>query len=114
VRYRHGRARRTLRGIDERVAKGVNAGAGRAAIEQNRFIQLAGDAHTVNRKREARAPALAGLRATSPAWPPAPAARRCRTTEVQAGDHTSAAAHPLLSDLQAPLTKISNTGRGAH
>src|SRR5262245_53055733 len=53
--YRHDRAWRTLRSIDEQVAKACNA------IKQNRFIQLAGGAHTVNRAPEAKARALAGI-----------------------------------------------------
>ena len=40
--YRHDRARRTLRGVDEQVAKAENAVAGRAPIKRNRFIQLSG------------------------------------------------------------------------
>jgi hypothetical protein len=60
--YRHDRARRTLRGIDEQVAKAEKAVAGQAPIKRNRFIQLSGDAHTVNRELEAKARALAGIK----------------------------------------------------
>jgi len=60
--YRADRARRTLRGIDEQVAKAQNAIAGKAPIKRNRFIQLSGDAHTVNRELEAKARALAGIK----------------------------------------------------
>jgi len=60
--YRHDRARRTLRGIDEQVAKAEKAVAGQVPIKRNRFIQLAGDAHTVNRDLEAKARALAGIK----------------------------------------------------
>jgi len=60
--YRHDRARRTLRGIDEQVAKAEKAVAGQAPIKRNRFIQLSGDSHTVNRELEAKARALAGLK----------------------------------------------------
>jgi Transposase DDE domain len=60
--YRHDRARRTLRGIDEQVAKAEKAVAGQAPIKRNRFIQLAGDAHSVNRDLEAKARALAGIK----------------------------------------------------
>ena len=38
----HDRARRTLRGIDEQVAKAEKAVAGKAPVKRNRFIQLAG------------------------------------------------------------------------
>jgi len=60
--YRHDRARRTLRGIDEQVAKAEKAVAGQAPIKRNRFIQLGGDAYTVNRELEAKARALAGIK----------------------------------------------------
>ena len=60
--YRHDRARRTLRGIDEQVKKAEKAVAGQVPIKRNRFIQLAGDAHTVNRELEAKARALAGIK----------------------------------------------------
>jgi hypothetical protein len=38
--YRHDRARRTLRGIDEQVAKAGKAVAGKAPVKRNSFIQL--------------------------------------------------------------------------
>jgi hypothetical protein len=38
--YRHDRARRTLRGIDEQIAKAEKAVAGNAPVKRNRFIQL--------------------------------------------------------------------------
>jgi hypothetical protein len=60
--YRHDRARRTLRGIDQQVAKARNAIAGKAPIKRNRFIQLSGGAHTLNQELEAKARALAGLK----------------------------------------------------
>jgi len=60
--YRHDRARRTLRGIDEQVAKAHNAIAGKAPIKRNRFIQLSEGTHRVNRELEAKARALAGIK----------------------------------------------------
>lgn len=60
--YRHDRARRTLRGIDEQVAKAHNAIAGKAPIKRNRFIQLSEGTHSINRELEAKARALAGLK----------------------------------------------------
>jgi Transposase DDE domain len=60
--YRHDRARRTLRGIDEQVAKAEKAVAGQAPIKRNRFIQLSGDTTSVNRELEAKARALAGIK----------------------------------------------------
>jgi hypothetical protein len=53
--YRHDRARRTLRGIDEQVTKAQNAIAGKAPIKRNRFIQLSEGTHRVNRELEAKA-----------------------------------------------------------
>ena len=60
--YRADRARRTMRGIDEQVAKAEKAVAGKTAVKRNRFIQLADGSHTVNRALEAKARALAGLK----------------------------------------------------
>jgi hypothetical protein len=60
--YRHDRARRTLRGIDEQVAKAEKAVAGKVPVKRNRFIQLSGGAKSVNRELEAKARALAGLK----------------------------------------------------
>ena len=60
--YRADRARRTLRGIDEHVAKAEKAVAGKVAVKRNRFIKLAGAAKSVNRQLEAKARALAGLK----------------------------------------------------
>jgi hypothetical protein len=51
-----------LRGIDEQVARAEKAVAGKAPVKRNRFIQLAGDTHTVNRALEAKARSLAGIK----------------------------------------------------
>lgn len=58
--YRHDRARRTLRGIDEQVAKAQRAVDGHAAVKRNRYIQLAGATKSINRQLEAKTRALAG------------------------------------------------------
>jgi hypothetical protein len=58
--YRHDRARRTLRGIDEQVAKAENAVAGKAPVKRNRFVTLAGATKSVDRTLEAKARGLAG------------------------------------------------------
>jgi hypothetical protein len=58
--YRHDRARRTLRGIDEQVAKAERAVDGHAPVKRNRFIKLAGATKSVNRQLEAKARGLAG------------------------------------------------------
>ena len=60
--YRHDRARRTLRGIDEQVAKAEQAVAGNALVKRNRFIQLSGGIRSVNRELEEKARALAGIK----------------------------------------------------
>jgi len=60
--YKADRARRTLRGIDEQVAKAEKAVAGQVPVKRNRFIRLAGGTRTVNRDLEAKARALAGLK----------------------------------------------------
>jgi Transposase DDE domain len=60
--YRHDRARRTLRGIDEQVRKAEQAVAGNAPVKRNRFIQLSGGTRSVNRELEAKARALAGIK----------------------------------------------------
>jgi hypothetical protein len=55
-------ARRTLRGIDEQVAKAAKAVAGLAPVKRNRFIALDGAAKSVNRELEAGAKTLAGIK----------------------------------------------------
>jgi hypothetical protein len=60
--YKADRARRTLRGIDEQVAKAARAVAGLAPVKRNRFIALDGAVKSVNRELEAKARALAGLK----------------------------------------------------
>ena len=47
--FKADRARRTLRGIDEQVAKAGRAIAGLAPVKRNRFIQLDGAVKSVNR-----------------------------------------------------------------
>jgi hypothetical protein len=54
--YRHDRARRALRGIDEQVAKAARAVAGKAAVKRNRFIKLSGATKSVNRDLESQSP----------------------------------------------------------
>lgn len=58
--YRHDRARRTLRGIDEQVAKAERAVEGKAPVKRNRYIQLSGATKSVNRRLEAKTRAVAG------------------------------------------------------
>jgi Transposase DDE domain len=58
--YRHDRARRTLRGIDEQVRKAQRAVDGHAPVKRNRYIHLSGATKSVNRSLEAKTRALAG------------------------------------------------------
>ncbi len=60
--YRHDRARRTLRGIDEQVRKAEKAVAGQVPVKRNRFVQLSGGTRTVNRELEEKARSLAGIK----------------------------------------------------
>jgi hypothetical protein len=60
--YRAGRARRTLHGIDEQVAKAAMAVAGLAPVKRNRFIQLHGAVKSINRELEDKARTLAGIK----------------------------------------------------
>jgi hypothetical protein len=60
--YRADRARRTLRGIDEQVAKAERAVAGKVPVKRNRFVKLTGAAKSVNRDLEAKARGLAGFK----------------------------------------------------
>src|SRR3954451_7045418 len=60
--YRAERARRTLRGIDEQVAKAERAVAGTTPVKRNRFVRLTGGTRSVNRTLEGKARALAGLK----------------------------------------------------
>ena len=61
--YRHhDRERRTLRGIDEQVAKAERAVDGKAPVKRNRYIQLSGATKSVNRELEAKTRAWLGGR----------------------------------------------------
>jgi hypothetical protein len=63
-----------LKAAARQVAKAEKAVAGQVPIKRNRFIQLAGDAHTVNRDLEAKA-----RPASTPSPPPTP----CPTTSAR-------------------------------
>jgi hypothetical protein len=56
--YRHDRARRTLPGIDELLAKAECAVDGKAPIKRNRYIELSGATKSVNRTLQTKTPAL--------------------------------------------------------
>ncbi len=59
--YKHDRARRTLKGIDEQIGKAEQAVAGKTAVKRNRFVKLTDATKTVNHELEAKARALAGI-----------------------------------------------------
>lgn len=56
------RARRTLRGIDEQIAKAEKAVSGQVPVKRNRFVQLTGAVKSVNRELETKTRALAGIK----------------------------------------------------
>lgn len=60
--YRADRARRTLRGIDQQIAKAENAVAGKTAVKRNRYVRLTGAAKSINRALESKNRALAGIK----------------------------------------------------
>ena len=60
--YTADRARRTLKGIDEQVAKAEKAVAGATPVKRNRFVTLTGGSKSVNRALEAKARSLAGVK----------------------------------------------------
>jgi transposase len=73
--YKPDRARRSVHGIDQQVAKAEKAVAGQAAIKRNRFVTLSGGTRTVNRDLETKARMLAGWKPyvtnivdADPAW----------------------------------------------
>jgi len=175
--YRADRARRTLRGIDQQIAKAENAVAGRTAVKRNRYVHLTGATKSINRTLEAKNRALAGIKGYITNLPhPEPeqvisvysrllqveksfrmsktdlaarpifhhtresieahltivfaalavsrwienttnwsikrfitTARRYRTIQIQAGEHTITAADPIPDDLHAALDAIHGT-----
>lgn len=62
-RYKADSARRSLHGIDTQIAKAERAVAGKEPVKRNRFLKLTGGDRTVNRDLEAKARAVAGLKA---------------------------------------------------
>ena len=61
-RYSWDRARRTLKGIDEQVAKAEKAVAGKLAIKRNRFVDLKAPNKQVNWTLVNKNKALAGIK----------------------------------------------------
>lgn len=62
-KYSADRARRSVRGINEQIAKAENAVAGKAPVKRNRFVTLKGADKSVNRELETKARTLAGWKA---------------------------------------------------
>lgn len=60
--YSADRARRTLRGIDQQVAKAERAVAGEISVKRNRFVKLSGGTKSVNQALATTTRALAGLK----------------------------------------------------
>lgn len=68
--YKHDRARRTLRGIDEQVTKAEKALAGQAAVKRNRFVKLTGGTRSLNQPLIDKTRSLAGLKSYVTNLPP--------------------------------------------
>lgn len=60
--YSHDRARRSLKGIDEQVAKAEKAVAGKIAVKRNRYVDLRAPAKRVNYTLANKNRALAGIK----------------------------------------------------
>ena len=121
AQYKADRARRTLRGIDEQVAKAAKAVAGLAPVEKSfRMSKSDLQARPVyHRKRDSVEAHLtivfAALAVSS--WIEAKTswsirkfvktARRYRTIQIQAGRQTITAADPLPDDLRQALEAIN-------
>src|SRR4051812_7719548 len=67
--YRADRARRTLRGIDEQVAKAESAVAGTTPVKRNRFVTLTGGTSRSTARWRPRPGRWPGSRATPPTCP---------------------------------------------
>nr|WP_244977360.1 IS1634 family transposase [Corynebacterium lizhenjunii] len=60
--YSHDRARRSLRGIDEQLAKAARAVEGKVAIKRNRYVDLKAPNKKVNYELAAKHRSLAGIK----------------------------------------------------
>ncbi len=60
--YKADRARRTLRGIDQQIAKAENAVAGKTPVKRNRYVRLTATDKSVNRALEQKNRDLAGIK----------------------------------------------------
>ena len=62
-RYKADSARRSLHGIDTQIGKAERAVVGKEPVKRNRFVKLTGGDRSINRELEAKARAIAGLKA---------------------------------------------------
>ena len=95
--YRADRARRTLKGIDQQIAKAEQAVAGQAAVKRNRFVQLTGATKSINRQLEAKARALAGLKGY------------VTNLEAPTAEYVMGAYHQLWQIEKAPHVQVRST-----
>jgi len=58
--WRADRARRSLHGIDQQIAKAEKTVAGQTPVKRNRFVKISGAVKSVNRELEAKTRTLAG------------------------------------------------------
>ena len=110
--YTADRARRTLRGIDQQVAKAAKAVAGLAPLKRNRFIALDG-ATKAHLTIVFAALAVTRFIEDRTGWSIKKfvrTARRYRTVQIRAGHHTLTAEDPLPPDLRDALALIKQTG----
>ena len=68
--YRENRAKRTLRGIDQQVAKAKKAVEGKAPVKRNRFVGIEGERRFLKEEIEQKARDLAGWKAYITNLPP--------------------------------------------
>src|SRR5512133_2354380 len=85
--YRADRARSTLRGIDEQVAKAEKAVAGKTAVKRNRFVRLSGG--TV-------------VPGAIPRWAPGTAFPPPRERRLVSGSSRGEDGGPIMPQLPAP------------
>jgi hypothetical protein len=77
--YRADRARRTLRGIDEQIAKAEKAVDGKVPVKRNRFIKLTGATKASTGNWSPKPVPWQGSRATSPTLTPPPSSSSAPT-----------------------------------
>jgi hypothetical protein len=115
--YRHHRARRTLRGIDEQVAKAEKAVAGQVPVKRNRFIQLSGGAAGSRTRRAGQSgnssapPAATAPSKSIPATTPSPPPIPCPPTSVRPSTASTAITRKRTELSKLRLTLGSDPAR---